>query len=122
MAAKGIGLLTSVETSISYMGFNMRDPVVGGDLGARPLLRQAIAIAVDYEEYIAIFANGRGVPAQGPLPPGIFGYREGEAGINPVVYRWQQGQAVRRTLEEARALLAQAGYPERAGPGHRPGP
>lgn len=112
MAAKGIGLLTSVETSIAYMGFNMRDPVVGGDEERARLLRQAIAIAVDYEEYIAIFANGRGVPAQGPLPTGIFGYREGEAGINPAVYRWQQGQAVRRTLEEARTLLTQAGYPE----------
>jgi oligopeptide transport system substrate-binding protein len=94
------------------MGFNMRDPVVGGDAERARLLRQAIAIAVDYEEYIAIFANGRGVPAQGPLPPGIFGYREGEAGLNPTVYRWQQGQAVRRTLAEARELLAQAGYAE----------
>ena len=112
MAAKGIGLLTSVETSIAYMGFNMRDPVVGGDTESARLLRQAIAIAVDYEEYIAIFANGRGLIAQGPLPPGIFGYREGEAGLNPTVYRWQEGQAVRRTLAEAQELLTQAGYAE----------
>ena len=112
MAAKGIGLLTSVETSIFYMGFNMRDPVVGGDAEPARLLRQAIAIAVDYEEYIAIFANGRGLPAQGPLPPGIFGYREGEAGLNPHIYRWRNGQAERRGLDEAREILARAGYAE----------
>ncbi|RXL69921.1 peptide ABC transporter substrate-binding protein, partial [Citrobacter sp. AAK_AS5] len=54
MAAKGIGLLTAVETSIFYLGFNMRDPVVGGDSERARLLRRAIAIAVDQEEYIAI--------------------------------------------------------------------
>lgn len=89
MAAKGIGLLTAVETSIFYLGFNMRDPVVGGDSERARLLRRAIAIAVDQEEYIAIFANGRGLPAQGPLPPGIFGRREGASGVNHHVYRWQ---------------------------------
>ena len=31
MEAKGIRLLTSVRASITYMGFNMQDPVVGGD-------------------------------------------------------------------------------------------
>lgn len=110
MQEKGIGLLTAVETSIFYLGFNMRDPVVGGDSERARLLRRAISIAVDYEEYIAIFANGRGIAAQGPIPPGIFGYREGEAGINPYVYTWRDGRVVRRGPEEAQDLLAQAGY------------
>jgi ABC-type transport system substrate-binding protein len=112
MAAKGIGLLTSVQTSIFYMGFNMRDPVVGGDSQRARLLRRAISIAMDYEEYISIFANGRGVPAQGPIPPGIFGHRAEEAGVNPYVYRWEGGQPVRRGLDEARELMARAGYPD----------
>ena len=111
MTRKGIGLLTSVETSISYLGFNLRDPVVGGDSERARLLRRAISIALDYEEYVSIFANGRGVAAQGPIPPGIFGYLEGEAGINPYVYEWRDGRPVRRGLEEARALLSKAGYP-----------
>lgn len=111
MAAKGIRLSTTVASSIFYLGFNMLDPVVGGLEERARKLRRAIAIAVDYEEYIAIFMNGRGVAAQGPIPPGIFGYREGEAGINPYVYRWEDGEAVRRSLEEARRLLAEAGYP-----------
>ncbi len=110
LQAQGIQLQTAVNTSISYMGFNMLDPVVGGDGERQRKLRQAIAIAVDYEEYISIFANGRGVAAQGPIPPGIFGYVPGAAGINTYVYRWRDGKPVRRTLGEARKLLAEAGY------------
>ena len=49
--------------------------------------------------------------AHGPLPPGIFGYRDGAAGINPVVYEWRDGRAVRRPLAAAQELMAQAGYP-----------
>jgi len=112
MRARGIRLNTAVTTSTFYLGFNMRDDVVGGDSERARLLRRAIAIAVDYEEYISIFANGRGVPAQGPIPPGIFGHIEGAAGINPYVYEWRAGRAVRRLPEEARRLLAQAGYPD----------
>ncbi len=112
MRAKGMGLLTAVQTSIFYLGFNMRDPVVGGNSRRSRLLRRAISIALDYEEYISIFLNGRGIPAQGPIPPGIFGYRDGKAGINPYVYRWKDGRPQRRSLAEARALLAEAGYPE----------
>lgn len=111
MKAKGIQLETAVGTSTYYMGFNMLDPVVGGYTDKAKKLRRAIAIAIDHEEYISIFANGRGIPAQGPVPPGIFGYVDGEQGINPYTYRWEQGEPVRRSLEEARALLAEAGYP-----------
>jgi ABC-type oligopeptide transport system substrate-binding subunit len=61
----------------------MRDEIVGGESERARMLRQAIAIAVDFEEFVSIFANGRGVPAQGPVPPGIFGHKADEAGINP---------------------------------------
>src|SRR5690606_31895998 len=115
MEAQGIRLETAVAPSTYYMGFNMLDPVVGGrteqEKASARKLRQAISIAVDYEEYVSIFANGRGIPAQGPIPPGITGYREGKEGINPLVYRWQDGKAQRRPIEEAKALLAEAGYP-----------
>ena len=112
MQEKGIRLLTAVTTSTSYMGFNMADEVIGGDSERARLLRRAISITVDYEEYISIFANGRGKPAQGPIPPGIFGNVQGEAGINPYVYQWQGDRPVRHSIEHANELLAQAGYPE----------
>ncbi|NMG15393.1 ABC transporter substrate-binding protein [Aromatoleum bremense] len=117
MVERGIELLTSVSPSVFYLGFNMLDPVVGGgDTAAgrerARKLRQAISIALDMEEFVSIFLNGRGVPAMHPIPPGIFGARDGEAGINPVVYEWRDGKAVRRSKDVARRLLAEAGYPD----------
>ena len=111
MLDRGIRLLTSVKTSIFYMGFNMLDPVVGGLHERSTKLRQAISIAVDQEEYISIFQNGRGIAAQSPLPPGIFGYEAGEAGTNLVVYDWVDGRRKRKPVEVARQLIAEAGYP-----------
>jgi len=113
MAARGIRLLTSAPMQVGFYAFNMNDPVVGGYTEAKRKLRQAISIAFDVEEEIAIFANGRGIPAHSPIPPGVFGHEEGEAGINPVVYRWDAklGRPIRRSLEEATKLLAEAGYP-----------
>ena len=111
MAAKGIRLNTSVAPTVMYMGFNMLDPVVGGASERARKLRLAISIAIDQEEFISVFQNGRGVPAMHPIPPGIAGYRAGEAGINPFVYDWADGKPQRKPVDEARRLLAEAGYP-----------
>ena len=110
MQQKGIKLLTATTVSTYYMGFNMADDLVGGDNERARLLRRAISIAVDYEEYISIFANGRGKPAQGPIPPGIFGHIPGEAGINPYIYYWGNNRAVRRPIKHAKELMQKAGY------------
>ena len=116
MEAQGIRLGTAVAPSTYYMGFNMLDPVVGGrteeEQAAARKLRQAISIAVNYEEYLSIFANGRGIPAQSPIPPGIEGYHEGKEGMNPIVYEWHNGEARRKSIKQAQALLAEAGYPD----------
>jgi ABC-type transport system substrate-binding protein len=112
MEARGIELRTSVGTSTFYLAFNFLDPVVGGLSERARRLRQAISIAVDWEEFISIFQNGRGIAGMGPIPPGIFGYREGEAGVNPVVYDWVDGGPRRKPIEAARRLLAEAGYPD----------
>ena len=101
MQTQGIQLASAVATSLFYIGFNMQDEVVGGDTERARLLRRAISIAVDYDEFIAIFQNGRGVPAHGPVPPGIFGFEEGESGINPYVYEWSKSRQVRRDIEDA---------------------
>jgi ABC-type transport system substrate-binding protein len=105
-----------VDVSTGYLAFNWEDPVVGGQTGGEAAtrarkLRQAISIALDIEEQISIFANGRGIAAQGPIAPGIFGYREGREGINPVVYDWAEGKPRRKSIEDAKRLLAEAGYP-----------
>ncbi|HEY7741866.1 MAG TPA: ABC transporter substrate-binding protein [Burkholderiales bacterium] len=111
MQARGIRLQTSVATTVFYLGFNMLDPVLGGYSERARKLRHAISIAVDQEEMISIFRNGRGIAAQGPIPPGIFGYREGKDGINPYVYDWVDGAPRRKSVERAKQLLAEAGYP-----------
>jgi ABC-type transport system substrate-binding protein len=101
MAALGMRLDRAVVPSVYYLGFNMTDAVVGtpaGEKGRR--LRQAMSLAVDSREFTRIFQNGRGVPAQSPLPPGLFGYDENY--VNP--FR-------RVDLERAAALLREAGYP-----------
>ena len=113
MRDKGIRLITSVRASLFYMGFNMLDATVGGagpgGVGAERArkLRQALSIAIDQEEYLSIFMNGRGVPAMGPIPPGI----AGAADFNPVVYDLVDGQPKRKPVEAARRLLAEAGWP-----------
>ena len=111
MREQDIHLITAVAASIWYVGFNMLDPVVGGLGEDRRKLRQALSIAFDYDEFISIFLNGRGIPAQGPIPPGLFGHVEGVAGLNPYVYEARDGQVQRRSIDAARRLLAEAGYP-----------
>lgn len=115
------GFQFPLMTDISnwYLGFNMLDPVVGkGDTPEQQAknrkLRQAIAIAVDYEEgYGRIFKHKGGEAAHGPVPPGLFGSREGQPGFhNPVTHRLVDGKPQRRPIEDAKKLLAEAGYPD----------
>lgn len=113
------------DISIWYLGFNQLDPVVGrGDTPEQQArnrkLRQAIAIAIDWEEgYGRIFKHKGGEAAHSPVPPGLFGSREGlkpapgqAPFFNPVTHRLANGEVQRRPLEDAKRLLAEAGYPD----------
>ncbi len=111
IANQDITMTPDVKPGIYYYGFNMRDPVVGGYTEDKRKLRQALQIAFNMEEYLAIFAKGNGVSAQTLIPPGIPGHLEGEAGINPYVYDWVDGEARRKPIEYARQLMTEAGYP-----------
>jgi ABC-type transport system substrate-binding protein len=113
----GIRLPSTVETSNWYMGFNWLDPVVGrGDTPEQQernrKLRQAISIAFDWEEHVTVFEDGQAQVAHGPVPPGVLGFQELPQGYNPVVYDLVDGRPVRKSLDEARRLLAEAGYPD----------
>ena len=110
MRRRGIRLVKAVLPTIQYVGFNMLDPVVGGTGERSRKLRQAIAIAVNYEDFIAIFLNGRGQIAQDPLPPGIFGHQDGVQGVDPVVYQVRNGHVVRKPISAALQLMRDAGY------------
>ena len=100
MKNMGMRLSKTIEPSISYIGFNMLDPVVGAKAGSRSRkLRQAMSLVIDSKRYLELFKNNRGVPAQSPLPPGLFGYDPDYK--NP--YRQVD-------IAKAKALLAEAGY------------
>ena len=114
---KGFRLNRGSDVNSYFIGFNMLDPVIGdgetADSKARNRkLRQAISIAIDWEEYSKVFPKKAGATAMSPLPPGIYGSREGTPeGVNPVTHVWKDGQAQRRPIAEAKKLMAEAGYP-----------
>lgn len=100
-AKKGLSLLKAPSADVTYIAFNMEDPFL---VKAGAKFRQAIALAINEEEKIKLFYNGRGVVAHSPVPPGLAGY---DATFkNP----WKTYD-----LEKAKKLLAEAGYPEGKG-------
>ena len=114
---KGFDFPQSADVNSYIIGFNMIDPVIG--MGDTPeqrernrKLRQAISIAIDWEEYSKIFPKKAGETAMSPLPQGIPGSREGTPeGVNPVTHTLVDGKVVRRSIEEAKQLMVEAGYP-----------
>ena len=111
LAEHKITLDADVKPSLYYYGFNMRDPVVGGYTEDKRKLRQALQIAFNTEENINIFYKGNGIAAQSPIPPGISGHLVDEEVMNPYVYDWVDGAYQRKSIDYAKQLLVEAGYP-----------
>ena len=102
IAARGLQLGKTTLATVYYLGFNMDDAVVGAAAGDRGrALRQSMSLAIDADQFLRLFTNGRGLAAQSPLPPDIFGYDP--AYRNPY-----------RTVDLVRAAerLRAAGYPD----------
>ena len=97
---RGIILTKEPSLDLTYIGFNMEDPVVGKN----KYLRLAIAYAYDVNYVIKYLYNNRAIRAKGPIPPGIFGYRKDIK--NP----W-----VEYNVEKAKEYLKKAGYPDGKG-------
>ena len=85
-----------------YIGFNMEDSLLGGDSEKNRCLRQAIALAIDWDEINREFYNDSCTIYDGMIPPGIDGYPE--QGVVENAYRGPD-------LKRAGELLAKAGYP-----------
>ncbi|MBI3890274.1 MAG: ABC transporter substrate-binding protein, partial [Candidatus Wallbacteria bacterium] len=97
---KGLTLTKTPEPDITMTAFNMEDPI----LGKNAKLRKAMAFAYNNPRRIDLFYTGRALAAQSLLPPGIFGYDEKRK--DP----WGE-----YNVEKAKAMLADAGYPDGRG-------
>lgn len=103
---KQLDLQMHISASVYYWGFNMLDPIVGGYTDKARKLRTAISLALNMDEYIAIFRNALGSVAQGPIPPEIFGYEAQQAVLTPA-----SSNSHKERLQQAKQLLVEAGYP-----------
>jgi oligopeptide transport system substrate-binding protein len=97
---KAMRLDITPNPDVTYFGFNMKDTV----LGKNKDLRHAMSLAQDVSTYIAKFLNGRGVAAQGPVPPGLSSY---DADF--------KNQWVQLNIEKAKEALKKAGFPDGKG-------
>ncbi|HLR11421.1 MAG TPA: glutathione ABC transporter substrate-binding protein [Sporosarcina sp.] len=85
-------VLETSSTGLAFIGFNMKD---GPFEDIR--VRQAVSMALNKDEVIDGVYDGFGVKGKGPLAPKVFGYDEEIDGLQ-------------YDLEEAKKLLAEAGY------------
>ncbi|MEO1511981.1 MAG: ABC transporter substrate-binding protein, partial [Planctomycetota bacterium] len=103
-AAEGVQFHNARLLDFIFRGFNMEDEVLGAPAGERgKLLRQAISLAMDLDEFNRRFYSGNNIVYDGPIPPNLDGHPEEGERVNP--YRGPN-------LQLARQKLAEAGYPD----------
>ena len=108
LARRGMQAVRYARADLYLSYFNMEDPVVGGYTPEKVALRRAISLAVDLDKVIRLPRRGQAIPAQGPIPPGTFGY-------DPA-FRSEMSQ---HNVGRARALLDLYGYVDKDGDGWR---
>ena len=106
-ADQGVRHARVVQPALTYMYFNMEDPVVGGYTPDKIALRRAIIMGFNVKELIDVWYQGQAMEATQPIPPVVSGHVEGFK--KAVVY----DPAV------AKQLLDRFGYKDRDGDGFR---
>lgn len=89
----GFTVIEGISWSIEYLAMNAGKPPFDN-----PLVREAIRWAIDYDAIIYGIQKGAAVYGQTIIPAGMFGHLP--------------ETPFRKDIEKAKALLAQAGYPE----------
>ncbi|MDE2369649.1 MAG: bicyclomycin resistance protein [Burkholderiales bacterium] len=107
----GVGMVRYARSDDSLSYFAMNHPVVGGYAPAQVALRRAICLAVDIGREIRDARRGQAIPAQGPIPPGCWGY---DPQFKSVMSDFDRPRAM--------ALLDLYGYVDRNGDGWREQP
>jgi peptide/nickel transport system substrate-binding protein len=95
-AIDGLNVYTTGSLTVHFLNMN-RDPAIGGPL-ADPKVEMAVRYAIDYAGFRKLAGPGAVTPAA-MLPVGMFG-------------AYGTDKALTRDLEKAKALLAEAGYPD----------
>ncbi len=90
----GTNVYRENSVTLAYIGFNaQKEPF------DNVKVRQAISMAINKDVILDGVMDGVGIPAKGPLAPGVFGYSEN---VDPLEF----------DVEKAKQLLAEAGYPD----------
>lgn len=92
---KGIRFFKNPVLDVTYFAFNNEEPIF-----KNKKLRQAMNLAFDRVSYNKMFHENTAVEAHGPVPPGLGGFK-----------RDFRNPFVKFDLEQAKKLLAEAGYP-----------
>lgn len=106
MVREGITAQSERTLDFIFIGFNMEDKLLGGYTPEKKALRQALSLAMDWQERNDAFYNGLNIIYDGPIPPGLDGYPP--EGIAPNNYRGPN-------IPRAKELLAKSGYPNGEG-------
>ena len=115
LVAKGIMLDRIVDPEISYIYWNLQDPVVGGLTKEKIALRRAMAMSYNAAEDIKVIRNGQAVEALYPIPPGVVGHvpdwkssiKYDPAGANALLDRfgYKKGADGKRTTPDGKPLV-----------------
>ncbi len=119
MIKTGLKLKSEELLNVAYWGINMLDNTIGlNDTDSKIAsdrnrkIRQAIAIAFDLEEWVRKFGVGEKI-SNCFIPSGLFS-EEQFSNIIPNLWVYKKendGNYKRRTIEEAKRLMAEAGLP-----------
>ncbi len=107
LTKRGVRYIPTVEPVVTYLYFNMKDPVWGGYTPDKIALRRAISLAYNNAEEISLIRNGTAIEARSPIPPGVLGYDE----------KFTTGKTY--DPAKAKALLDMFGFVDRDGDGWR---
>ena len=107
LARRAVRYIPDIETTTTYLYFNMKDATVGGYTPEKVALRRAISLAYDNDEEINLVRNGTAIEAQSLVPPGVLGY-------DPA---FRTGKTY--DVPRAKALLDMFGYTDHNGDGWR---
>jgi ABC-type transport system substrate-binding protein len=110
LSKAGIQFGRQLNADVTFLYFNMEDPVVGGYTPDKVALRRAISLSQDIQTIIGVYRN-QAIPAQSPLLPHTTGF-------DPAF----KSEMSEYSPARAKALLDLYGYVDRDGDGWREQP